>query len=106
NASQDVSDMQRTRSGPRFAGIFFDSADLPAMPWFGKDHSPALRDLRRRGSPQKAQDAVGENPGGSRPGRPNTAFGGGRSGDQRRSAGRLVRRRQSQASRGVPAPEQ
>ena len=61
--------LPRPRRGARVAGLLLDPADVPDVPRHRQGHSRSLRDVPRRGPREEAQDAVGEDSRGRRPGR-------------------------------------
>ena len=91
--AEAVHDLPRPRRSARVAGLLLDPADLPDVPRHRQDHSRSLRDLPRRRARQEAQDAVGQDSGGRRPGRSHPPDRRRRGGRQRRAARRPLRRR-------------
>ena len=103
HAAQAMPDVPRARRSARVAGLLLDPADLPALPRHRQGRPDPCADLPRRGARQEAQDAVGEDSRGRRPGRSHPADRRGRGRHERRPARRSLRRRQPEAAPGVPA---
>ena len=94
HAAQAVPDLPRPRRGARVAGLLLDPADVPDVPRHRQGHPRSVRDVPRRGARQEAQDAVGQDSRGRRPGRSHPLDRRRRGGHQRRPARRSLRRRQ------------
>ena len=103
HAAEAVRRLPRARRGAGFAGVLLDPADVPDLSRHRQGDSRSVRDVSRRGPHQEAQDAVGEDSGGCRPGRSHPVDRRRRGRNERRTVGRPLCRCQPEAALGVPA---
>jgi molecular chaperone DnaJ len=87
--AHDLSYLSWGRSGADAAGLFFDPANLSALPGARDDHSRTVRDVPRQRPGRGAEDPVGQGAGRGGQRRPYPLGGRGRGGREQRSAGDL-----------------